>query len=235
MIRRKLHDKGSGITGEHSCLLEHNAGYDDSRNADEIRAGSHPRSAAEESARNQGNYRKLCAAGNECCRHDSHTSVAFILDGARSHDCRNAAARADQHWNEGFAGKTEFTEDSVHDKGDSRHVAAAFKEREEEEQYKHLRQESENRANAADDTVNDKTAQPLRATQRVKPAADQIRNTWNPYAVIRMVGFFDFQRLLIVDIADRNGFFDFAGFFVHYVIARFDLCKFVDGSGFNVD
>ena len=40
----------------------------------------------------------------------------------------NAAARADKHRNEGFAGKTELAEYTVKNECDTRHITAGFQE-----------------------------------------------------------------------------------------------------------
>ena len=55
-------------------------------------------------------------------------TVTVVLDGSGSHDTRNAASGTDQHRDEGFTGKTKFTEDTVHDKCNTSHVSAALKD-----------------------------------------------------------------------------------------------------------
>ena len=85
-----------------------------------------------------------------------------VLNGTGSHDAGNAAARADQHGDEALAGQAELTEDTVHDKGDTSHVANVFEDGQQEEQHDHLRHEAQHRANAADDAVRppDRSASP---------------------------------------------------------------------------
>ena len=96
--------------------------------------GAYPPCTAEHSACDQGDDRKLCAAGDEGCGHDGHLTVTVILDRSGSHDTRNAAAGTDQHRDEGLTGKAELTEDTVHNECDTSHITAALKECQEQEQ-----------------------------------------------------------------------------------------------------
>ena len=119
MIGGKLHNERSGIAGEHLGLFEHDARADDSRHADEVSGGRYQSGAAEERACDHGDERYLSAAGDECCCHYGHTAVALIFNGTRSHDSGNAAAGADKHRDEGFAGETELAEYTVKNECDT--------------------------------------------------------------------------------------------------------------------
>ena len=153
MISRELHDKGGGIAGKHFGLFEHNARDDDGCNPQEIRAGRYPPRAAEQSSGNQGNDGKLSAAGDKGSGHNGHAAVAFVFNRSTGHDTRDTTAGANEHRNKGFSRQTKFTEDTVHHKRNTRHIAARLQKREEEEQHQHLRNKSQYRADAADDAV----------------------------------------------------------------------------------
>ena len=103
VIGGKLHHERCRVSGKHSGLLQHNAGEDDRRNADEIGAGRHPPRAVKQSGGDQGNDRELGSAGNKGRGHDGHTAVTFIFNGTRRHDSGHAAAGADEHGDEGLA------------------------------------------------------------------------------------------------------------------------------------
>ena len=111
----------------------------------------------------------LRTAGDEWGGHDGHLAVNVVLNGTGSHNTGNAAARADQHGDEALAGQTELTEDTVHDEGDTSHVADVFKDSQQEEQHQHLRHKAQHRAAAADNTINNQTAQPARTANAVQP------------------------------------------------------------------
>ena len=84
--------------------------------------------------------------GGPCCRQRKTVS---------GHDARDTAAGADQHRDERFTGKTELTEDTVHDEGDTRHIAAGLKERKENEEDQHLRYKAEDCADTGNNAVQD--------------------------------------------------------------------------------
>ncbi len=188
MVCRELHDERSGIACEHFRLLQHDAGDDDGRDADEVRGGRDQRAVVrEERTRDQRDDGKLRAAGDEGRRHDGHAAVALVLDRPGSHDARDAAAGADHHRDEGLAGEAEPSEDTVHDERDTRHVAAALKECQEEEQDEHLGNEAQDRADTADDTVNDQAGEPGCHAGAFEQAADAALQPLADKYVIRPV------------------------------------------------
>ena len=160
MVGGQLHDERSGIAGEHFGLLEHDAGDHDRSDADEISGGGDPGAAAEESAGNETDDRHLGAAGDKGRGHDRHAAVTLVFDGTGGHNARDTAAGADEHRDEALAGETELAEDTVHDEGDTRHVATVLKDAEHQEEDEHLGHEAEDRADAGEDTVGDQTHQP---------------------------------------------------------------------------
>ena len=185
VIGRKLHDKRSGIPCKHLGLFQHNAGNDNGGNTDKIGAGRHPPGSAEQRAGNQGNDRQLCAAGNKGGGHNRHAAVALVFNGTGGHNAGNAAAGADQHRDKGFAGKAEFAENPVHDKGDTRHIAAGFQKRQEDKQHQHLRNKSKHGADAADNTVQNQSLQPIGAVDRIQarlPPEPGMPGTHTPYS-----------------------------------------------------
>ena len=155
MVCGKLHYEGRGIARKHFGLLEHNTGYDDRCHTDEVSGGGNKCASAEECTGDHCDKGNLCAAGDECRGHDRHTAVTLILDSARSHDSGNAASRTDKHRDEALSGETELAEYTVKDECDTRHVAACLKECKKQEEDEHLRNESENGADAGYDTVDD--------------------------------------------------------------------------------
>ena len=157
MIRRELHDEGSRLAGERLGLLEHDARDDDREHTQEVGTRRYPRRAAEDRAGHHSDKGHFCTAGDKCGRHDRHAAVALILYGTRRHDTGDAAACTDQDRDKALTGQTETAEDTVEYKSDTSHIAARLEEREQEEQHQHLRYESEHRAYAGDDTVEDKS------------------------------------------------------------------------------
>ncbi len=168
MVLRKLHDKRGRVPGEHPGLFQDNARKHNRGNADEISGRGDPPCTAKQRARDQCDNRHLCTAGDKGGGHDGHFPVAVLLDRARRHDARHAAARADQHRDERFTREAEPAEDSVHDKCDTRHIAAVLQCAEHQEQDQHLRDESQHRTNSADDPIHHQAGQDL-----IRPRADQ--------------------------------------------------------------
>ena len=201
VVGRQLHDKRSRITGEHLGLFQHDAGDDDGSHADEVSGGGDPGAAAEERARDHADERDLCAAGDKGRGHDRHTAVAFIFNGTRGHDTRNAAADADEHRDEGLAGQAELAEDTVENEGDTGHVAAGFEEGQHQEQNEHLRHEAEDRADTGDDAVEDQAVQPavLRDVAGIQQVFDQNGNAGDPHAV---VGGIRLVKAVLFEVAD---------------------------------
>ena len=106
----QLHHEGSGITCEELGLLQDDTRADDGSHANEVSRDSHQRRTAEQRTCDEADDGHLSAAGDEAGGHDGHTAVALVLDGTRSHDARDAAARADQHGNEALTGQAELPE-----------------------------------------------------------------------------------------------------------------------------
>ena len=200
MIRGKLHHKRRGIAGEHLCFLQNDTGADDGRHADEICGGSNPRRASENRAGDHGNKGQLRTAGDKGRRHDRHTSVTFVFNGTGRHDSGDTAAGTDQDRDKGFSRKPESPENTVHHKGDTRHITARFKESEEDKQDKDLRNKAKHRADTGDDTVQNESFEPIRTVNRVKPAFDKDRDSGHPYAVI---GRIRLLKAILLKIGDR--------------------------------
>ena len=188
MIGGQLHHEGSGITGEHLGLLQHDAGDDDGGHADEVSGGGDPCAAAEDGACDHGDEGDLGAAGDEGGGHNGHPAVAFIFDGTGSHDTGHAAAHADEHGDEGLAGQAELAEHAVQHEGDTGHVAAGLQEGQHQEQNQHLGHEAQHRAHTGHDTVIDQAAEPVGGAGRLQTIADQHGDTGDPHAVVGGVG-----------------------------------------------
>ena len=180
VVRGQLHHKGGGIAGKHSELLEHDAGNDDRRHADEIGGGGDPPGPAEDRACEQADNGHLRAAGHEPRSHNGHSPVTVLLNGTGGHDAGHAAAGGNQHGDEALAGKTEAAENAVHDEGDAGHIANILQDTQQEEQHQHLRHKAQHSADAGHDAVLDQPVQPAllsharRAQNGVKPAGDPL-------------------------------------------------------------
>ena len=66
---------------------------------------------------------------------------------------------------------------SIHDEGDTRHVTTRLQDAEQEEQDKHLRYETKNRANTSDNTIYNQTLEPFSTISFFEQTADCIWNT----------------------------------------------------------
>ena len=159
MVGRKLHNKRRRATGEELGLLEHEARGDDGKDAQEVEERADPRGGggriADDGAHEQGDDRQLGATGNERGGHDRHAAVLLVLDGLGGHDAGDAAARGHEHGDKGLTGQAKAAEHAVHDEGDAGHITAVLQEGQHDEQQEHLRDEAEDGAQAADDTVTD--------------------------------------------------------------------------------
>ena len=80
MICGQLHHKWGGVARKHFCFFQHNAGYDDCKNADKISAGRNPPRAVEQRAGNQRNDWELRTARDKGGGHDRHLSVSIIFN-----------------------------------------------------------------------------------------------------------------------------------------------------------
>ena len=154
MILWKFHNKWSRIACKHLCFLQDNTGDNNHKNSHEIHGRSHPRDIREHCSANQGDDREFCTTGNKGGGHNGHTTVFFIFNGFGSHNTRDATTGADEHWDKALTGQAEFTENTVHDKGNTCHITTVLQNGEEEKQDQHLGHKSQDSANAANNTVN---------------------------------------------------------------------------------
>ena len=126
MISRKFHNKRSRISCKHFCLLQDNTRADNCCNSNKICTRCHPCSSVKQRTCNQSNNRKLCSTRDKSSCHNCHLTVSVIFNRSGCHNSRNTASGTNQHRNKGFTGQAEFTEDTIHNKGDTRHVSTAF-------------------------------------------------------------------------------------------------------------
>ena len=82
----------------------------------------------------QGIDRKLCRAAHKGSEQDRHLPIPFGGKGAARHNARYGTAKSHQHGNNTPAGQTDFSQQFIHDKGDSGHIAAVFQYGQEEKQ-----------------------------------------------------------------------------------------------------
>ena len=179
MVRRKLHDERSRLTGERLEFLQNNTRNNDGRHSYKIRGDRDKRRLSEQGSRYQTDNRKLCSARYECRRHDRHLAVAIIFNCTRCHDARNAAACRYEDRYKTLAGQAELAENSVHDKCNTRHVTDILNDGQKQEQNKHLRNKSENGSHTADNTVLNQTIQPgLRCN--MESTENRVKKTGDP-------------------------------------------------------
>ena len=187
VVGGQLHDKGGGLAGKGLEFLQHDAGDDDRRHANEVGGGSHPGGVAKDSAGEQADDGHLGAAGDEAGGHDGDFAVTVLLDGAGGHDPGHAATGSHQHGDEALAGQAEAAEDPVHDEGDPGHVAAALQEGQEDEQHQHLGHEAQHGAHAGYDAVQHQAGEPVGRADGGEAALHQGGDAGDPDAKLRGV------------------------------------------------
>ena len=188
VVLRQLHNKRSGIAGEHLRLLEDDAGDNDDCNAEEVHDRCEPPRAAHQEARDQRDNRELRAAGHEGGCDHGHAAILFVLNGTGGHDAGHAAAGGDHERNEGLAGQAELTEDPVHDERDTGHIAAVFQQGQEEEHDCHLRGKADRCCQTADDAVNDEGNDPFCRADVLKERSDCRLNPFAEEGVVGEIG-----------------------------------------------
>ena len=184
MICRKLHNERCRLTSKHFCFLKNDTRADDCCDTNKVRACSNPSAVVKECTCDHGDNRKLSATRNKGCSHNCHFTVTVILDSTGSHNTRNTASGTDQHWDEGFSGKTKFTEDSVHDKCNTSHVTAGLKECKEEEQNQHLWYETKYCTNTGNNTIKDQSLEPCCAVYCFQSGLNCRRNDFSEQYII---------------------------------------------------
>ena len=107
----------------------------------------------EERRREYGVNRYLRGAAYVWHQHDGHVSVAVRVKGPACHDGRHGASESDEHRHEASAGEADLTQQGVHDKGDSGHVAGVFQNGQEEKQHEDDRQEAQHASDAGEYAV----------------------------------------------------------------------------------
>ena len=189
MILRKLHYERSRFTGKRFCFLKNDRCYKYSYDSDKVHQRS-DKGALCISCGLTSNYtthksdnRKFCTTRNKCCCHDSKTSVIILLDGLGSHDSRDTASRRNKERNEALTGKSEVTEYTVHNKCDTYHVTTVFKDGQEQEQDRHLRNESKYCTKTTDDTVNYKSHYHIASADAAEDIACEVLNSYYEYII----------------------------------------------------
>ena len=155
-VVRQLHNERHGVAAE-GGIFEYQREQDAEHYAREIQAYHDERAVSREKRRREDRiYRYFCRTAHIRGQHYRHLAVAVGRDCAGRHYRRDGASEADKHGNEAAPGETDFSQRSVHNKGDSRHISRIFENGQEEEQCHYYRQERENAANAREDSVDDK-------------------------------------------------------------------------------
>ena len=190
MVLRKLHYKRSRFTGERFCFLQDDSRYKNCYNTDEVHQWCDETSSyivtgciSCHDTTHKSDNRKFCTAGNKCCCHNCQTTVIISLDRFGSHDSRDSTAGRDKERNKALSGKSEMTEYTVHDECDTNHVTAVLKDGKEQEQNRHLRNESKHCTKTTDDTIRYKAYQPVSNASITKPIRYDTLNTSNKAVV----------------------------------------------------
>ena len=187
MVSRELHDERRRLAGKCLELLQHDAGNNDGTDADEVGGSRDVRGLAEDSAGDEADDRELRAARHEGRGEQGQLSVAVIFDRTGSHDTRDAAAGGHEARDEGLAGEAELAEDTVHDERDAGHVADILKDGQEQEEDEHLWYEAQDRADAGDDAVLNKSVEDA-AFRDMECGKEAVNKTRNPFAEDHVVG-----------------------------------------------
>ena len=167
MILRQFHYERCRLSGKRTCFFEHNSGNNNGENSNKICRYRNQTRTSEQRPRKQTNDRHLSAARNKASGHNGHTAVTFIFNGTR---CHNSASGADEHWNKGLSRKTKFSENPIHNKGNTRHITDILKYGQHQKQHKHLRYKSKHSAAAANNTFYHKTNEPWSTANRDHPS-----------------------------------------------------------------
>lgn len=132
-VGRQLHDKGDRLATEHQAV-EQKAGENSNADTGEVERKHDQATVMREEGGDEHTVDgQLGAAAHERCEHDGHFAVALTGEGARCHNCRHAAAEADNHRHKGRTGEADFAQHLIHNEGDTRHVTAVLEHRKEEE------------------------------------------------------------------------------------------------------
>ena len=229
MVCGQLHYEGRGLAGEPLSLLEHDSRDYYRGHADEVSGGSYPCGTAEYGAGNHSYKGNLSAAGNKCGGHYGHTPVALILYGTGGHYSGDTAAGADQHGDEGLAGKAEPAEEPVQNERDTGHIAAVLKGSKKQEQHQHLRNKAEDRADAGDYAVKYQAAEPLGTVALVQSTLNKDGDAGDPYAVVGRIRLFaDFLKggLCSLIILEGSSFLgNRKGLLVLYLVGKFAVSR----------
>ena len=159
-VRRQLHDERNRIALEDGALQQKTR-QDGDHDAQNVQGNHDQRSMLrEEGGGNHAVDWQLGTARHEWGQNNGHLAVTVAGKGSGCHNGRNAASEANQHRNEGASGQSDFSQQLVHDKGNTRHIAAVLKQGQEEKQQDDDGQEGENASNTGADTVDDQGNQP---------------------------------------------------------------------------
>ena len=151
----ELHDEGHGLAAENGLSV-----YDGGENADDDAEEVQSRhdetaSVRKECADEKRVDRKLCGAAHERREQYRHLAVAFTGERPRRHDSGHGTAEAYQKRDDAASRKSYFTQELIHNEGNSRDVAAVLEKRQEQEQRDDNGQEAEHAADAREDSVDD--------------------------------------------------------------------------------
>ena len=102
---------------------------------------------------------KLCGTAHKGCKQNRHFTIPFRGERPAGHDAGYRAPEPDQHRHDTAAGQADFPQKLIHDEGHSRHIAAVFQNREEEEQCDNDRQKAEHTAHTRKNSVHNERLQ----------------------------------------------------------------------------
>ena len=174
MIGGQFHNERSGLPSKGFEFLQHDTRNDNRSNTDEESGGGHPGGIAEHRPGKQTDDGHLSSAGDETGGHNRHLPVAVLLNGSGGHDTGHTAAGSHQHGDEALTGETETAEETIHDEGNTGHIAHILQNGQQEEQYQHLRHKAQHRSHTGHDAVLNQPVEPT-ALGYVEDAQDGVK------------------------------------------------------------
>ena len=164
LVARQLEDERLGLHLEHEAG-EHEGRRHGEEQADAVHADHDERfpAGAVERADERGAHERVDREAGRAAheRHHERRREAGlgVFNRARREEARDRAGESGEHRHEALAVEAAPAEQAVHDERRSRHVAAVLEDADEEEEDQDLRQEDQERPDAADDAVGQQALQ----------------------------------------------------------------------------
>ena len=222
VVCRQFHNERSRIASEHLGLLQHNTRNNDCCHTDEVSTGCNPSRTTEDCTCNHCDERLLCTTRNKGSGHNGHTTVTFIFNRSGSHNTRDTTTSTNQNRDKGLTRQTELPEDTIHNECNTSHITASFQDCQQDEQYQHLRNETQYCTNTGNNTIQNQALQPVCTVDCFQTVSNQNRNTRNPNTIICRIRFASCKQICCcVQVIHGSGFrCHFQCLFIFYIIAE---------------